>query len=770
MKGKVSKNGYKKNSLDVNNDYNIIPSGNLTMRGVQFPVTGIDNYGNVQHMMPGVPSYTFPGSQVLEIPHRQFGGPFGAEYIRRQEEMNYNYPKKHKHQFGGFNENVFTVGSGPAQKHKHGLRKHQDGGETEMNAFDGGLSPEDARQALIDGHILGQELSSAQRTLFSQVAGTDEEGNLLDENGEVVDESSQDSGEEDMRHGGQHNIRNRSHTSKNIKSSINELFLRNHQVYGPSGKHIYNPKAEEGGETNMHNDFLDYLKKGGWIKDAVNPAHKGFCTPETKSTCTPRRKAFAETMKKHHGFHQEGGENIIEGDYENNFDNPFFQDGGQFKNPQAFAQYHLGLGHKPVQAGSQTEFYDPANYAFNNGTWSSPNNSPITGNHPQQTFGFTAPAPPMNFKQAAPKVDTSSNPYHAVSFDSTGKPSAYYNKSTGQTVPATQVMQERQAQISATPMQQKMGGENCFECGGEKMMNDGGEFLKSIVKNAYKDVMKAGGENKSSSPQGVTQDQFLNNRNNTFKNYLSNTAMFAMAQNELQDLHGIHQEAMARLGGGYMQQGGEPENSDAYWNTLSGYDGGADMGTNSAGTQNVSNVVPHFNMNFNTENGAQSGQGNDTESGQGYTSQMSSDELAGSTSVNPQRSSYDLMSNAMQHESFQQGPQQKQKSPNWFQRNRGPQMAEGIIGGMNFISAGLNAKNTRANENLFKQRTDADNIFSANTQMNRGQYETNSGKFKPNQNTIVQRKQGGDIGEEQFLSDAQIKKLKAQGYKIEFLD
>lgn len=46
---------------------------------------------------------------------------------------------------------------------------------------------------------------------------------------------------------------------------------------------------------------------GGWISKAVNPAHKGYCTPLTKSTCTPRRKAFAMTMKKHHGFHAMGG-------------------------------------------------------------------------------------------------------------------------------------------------------------------------------------------------------------------------------------------------------------------------------------------------------------------------------------------------------------------------------------------------------------------------------------------------------------------------------
>ena len=43
------------------------------------------------------------------------------------------------------------------------------------------------------------------------------------------------------------------------------------------------------------------LKKGGndkWIQKAVDPKHKGFCTPMTKKTCTPKRKALARTFKK----------------------------------------------------------------------------------------------------------------------------------------------------------------------------------------------------------------------------------------------------------------------------------------------------------------------------------------------------------------------------------------------------------------------------------------------------------------------------------------
>lgn len=49
------------------------------------------------------------------------------------------------------------------------------------------------------------------------------------------------------------------------------------------------------------------MKKGGWIQKAINPKHKGYCTPMTKSTCTPHRKALAMTFKKHHGFHADGG-------------------------------------------------------------------------------------------------------------------------------------------------------------------------------------------------------------------------------------------------------------------------------------------------------------------------------------------------------------------------------------------------------------------------------------------------------------------------------
>jgi hypothetical protein len=51
--GGVSTEGYKRNSPDINNPYNIIPSNQITMNDVDFPVLGIDDLGNQIMMEPG---------------------------------------------------------------------------------------------------------------------------------------------------------------------------------------------------------------------------------------------------------------------------------------------------------------------------------------------------------------------------------------------------------------------------------------------------------------------------------------------------------------------------------------------------------------------------------------------------------------------------------------------------------------------------------------------------------------------------------------------
>ena len=62
---KISKTGYRRDSLDRKNKYNIIPDNNISMKNVDFDVKGTDNLGNTKIMKPGK-SYKFPGDYVVE--------------------------------------------------------------------------------------------------------------------------------------------------------------------------------------------------------------------------------------------------------------------------------------------------------------------------------------------------------------------------------------------------------------------------------------------------------------------------------------------------------------------------------------------------------------------------------------------------------------------------------------------------------------------------------------------------------------------------------
>lgn len=69
--GRFSTKGYKKDSPDKNNSFNIIDSNSITMENVDHPVVGIDDTGHIKIMMPEE-DYTFPGNRVLEIPVKGF--------------------------------------------------------------------------------------------------------------------------------------------------------------------------------------------------------------------------------------------------------------------------------------------------------------------------------------------------------------------------------------------------------------------------------------------------------------------------------------------------------------------------------------------------------------------------------------------------------------------------------------------------------------------------------------------------------------------------
>ena len=67
MKGNVTNTGYWPNSPDRNNDYNIIPSNEITMKGMDMPLIGISDKDDIKKMVPGK-DYKFDGNYVTEFP------------------------------------------------------------------------------------------------------------------------------------------------------------------------------------------------------------------------------------------------------------------------------------------------------------------------------------------------------------------------------------------------------------------------------------------------------------------------------------------------------------------------------------------------------------------------------------------------------------------------------------------------------------------------------------------------------------------------------
>ena len=89
---------------------------------------------------------------------------------------------------------------------------------------------------------------------------------------------------------GQYSIYGKSGPVNEKVSAVRDIIAQ------PAG--IGAPYLKKGGKTKTTK-----MKKGGstedkkWIQKAINPKHKGYCTPMTKPTCTPKRKALAKTLK-----------------------------------------------------------------------------------------------------------------------------------------------------------------------------------------------------------------------------------------------------------------------------------------------------------------------------------------------------------------------------------------------------------------------------------------------------------------------------------------
>ena len=327
-----------------------IPSNNITMQGVPYPVLGVDNLGNQQMMQPGA-HYTFPGEYVTEYPMAQKG-----RQVVHTDKAAYN--KAHRAEMDSLT--IYNAFKNLKDKHKDSpvksiekytksWDKNLDNKSSHVNIFDNGAYSQSDYYA--DPFIIDEDRGMFEENLIrisekinpthiaQNYEGTKEHrayvDNLYpiykkpvihnkyqkpepvvepvkeqskkeqpkkteapkkdyttrnvdfsspygpvmkyyDESGKVIRTEPYipqqeyggwlDNIDEEFRRGGPVNPlmlsrSKRRKTSKNIQSSINKLFLRNRDLFGPGGKNIYDPKSkyEYGG------GWLDQMQEGASV-------------------------------------------------------------------------------------------------------------------------------------------------------------------------------------------------------------------------------------------------------------------------------------------------------------------------------------------------------------------------------------------------------------------------------------------------------------------------------------------------------------------------
>lgn len=234
-----------------------IPSNDITMQGVPYPVYGEDNLGYSQMMYPGM-DYQFPGQYVTEIPMAQEGfenqedpiahlkwGKYIDDPNRRKQHIVdvYQYlmdsrwdPKN----IVSFMKNVGGYGS----KSRGSLAK---------SGADWGWDNEDITNEVL-GEAWDDYYNKVRKIKSKQAYGGDP--SLANIEGHYKTGGWLDELDDEYRRGGQR--RKKRGTSKNIQSSINDVFRRNYDVFGPAGKNYFNPRyMAEGGSTEEELEILE---------------------------------------------------------------------------------------------------------------------------------------------------------------------------------------------------------------------------------------------------------------------------------------------------------------------------------------------------------------------------------------------------------------------------------------------------------------------------------------------------------------------------------
>lgn len=293
-----------------------IPSGDITMKGVNYPVLGVDNLGNKQMMMPGG-EYTFPGQYVTEYPQMNHGGdpsiPYlnqaqdgdagmrgmmkarmayanefgnpaarrmtgmvGDEYTFKGDETPWDNPTpagmKGTHYLGSFGDEArpgiqmingkMTFVQNPKRGSAENIKFDRDQDAEYFAEHYKEIAPrmnswEKKDGGWLEEYATGGPTPEKARAMLED--GTVYGHPLSSKQVSLFRSILEDAGEEiqeEFRRGGTPKTLNRHKTSRNLKTSINYLMARNYNLYGLSGARFYDPnsKFEDGGWLEQYQD------------------------------------------------------------------------------------------------------------------------------------------------------------------------------------------------------------------------------------------------------------------------------------------------------------------------------------------------------------------------------------------------------------------------------------------------------------------------------------------------------------------------------------
>ena len=262
-----------------------IPDRNITMRGVNYPVLGVDDLGNQQMMQPGM-DYTFPGQNVTEYPQMaQEGKTILPKDYSQFEEYNKTAPENRvpdkDWQYGNskqYDHYGMWDALGKPKNFQEALKNNPQWTPDEYDNMYHGFSANPNTGVWLKPFTPGEHEPGS--TAWMEYAATQLNPELAKNYRVIYDTDLKrmkgvpkekyggwlDNIDEEFRRGGPTNPLmltrgKRKKTSKNIQSSINKIFLRNHDIFGPGGKNIYDPKSkyEYGG------GWLDQMQEGASV-------------------------------------------------------------------------------------------------------------------------------------------------------------------------------------------------------------------------------------------------------------------------------------------------------------------------------------------------------------------------------------------------------------------------------------------------------------------------------------------------------------------------